>query len=109
MPVLEAMACGCAVVCRDCGGPNDFLKPGVSGIIVEQEAPAKMVEEIVKIIDDKSRRKQLADEAIKTAKMLSWSSAVTKMEMALEGIISGYGGKLMSIKFQICRSNCIHI
>ena len=89
MPLLEAMACGCAAVCTDCGGPNDFLKPGINGIIVEKEAPAKIVEEIIKIIDDKSKQKQLADEAIRTAKMLSWSSAASQMEIALEAIVSG--------------------
>lgn len=88
MPLLEAMACGCAAVCTDCGGPNDFLKPGINGIIVEKEAPAKIVEEVIKIIDDKSKQKQLADEAIKTAKMLSWSSAACHMEKVLKNIVS---------------------
>lgn len=100
MPLLEAMACGCAAVSTDCGGPNDFLKPGINGIIVEKEAPAKIVEEIVKIIDDKSKQKQLADKAIKTAKTLSWSSAASQMGIALEGIVSGRRGKLNSIRFK---------
>ncbi len=88
MPVLEAMACGCVVVCTDCGGPSDYLRSGINSIMVPKEAPDKLVKEIVNIIDDKPKQKQFANEAIKTAEMLSWSSAAAKMEIALKGIIS---------------------
>jgi glycosyltransferase involved in cell wall biosynthesis len=83
------MACGCAVVCTNCGGPNDYLKSGVNGIIVGKEAPDKMVDEILKIIDDKSKRTQIANNALETVKTLSWPSAACKMEAALKSIISG--------------------
>lgn len=86
MPLLEAMVCGCAVVSSDCGGPNDFVKTGTNGVIVEKESSHRMVEEIIKIIDDKSLRMQLASEALKTAKIFSWPSAATKLEKKLEGI-----------------------
>lgn len=89
MPLLEAMACGCTVISTDCGGPNDFVNPNINGIIVEREAPTKMAEEIVKVMDDKSKQIQLAEEAIATARKLSWSYVASQMEIALEGIVSG--------------------
>jgi len=88
-PVLEAMACGCAVVCTDCGGPNDYLQSGVNGIVVKKENPDRIVEEIIKLIDDKAKRNQLVNEAMKTVKRLSWALAASQMEAALDGIISG--------------------
>jgi len=88
-PVLESMACGCAVVCSDCGGPNDYLQPGVNGIVVEKENPDRMVEEIIKLIDDKAKRTQLVNGSMKTVKKLCWPSAASQMEAALQGIVCG--------------------
>ena len=89
LPVLEAMACGCAVVCTDCGGPNDYLKSGSNGIVVEKESPYKMVNEILKIIDDQPRRIRLVNDALKTVKTLSWPDVASKMEAAMLTLISG--------------------
>lgn len=86
LPLLEAMSCGCAVVSSDCGGPNDFIKTGINGVIVKKESPHRLAEEIVKIVDDKSLRMQLASEALETSKQLSWSSAAAKLEKVLEDI-----------------------
>lgn len=66
----------------------------------QKEAPAKIVEEIVKTIDDISKQKRLAEEAIKTAKTLSWSSAASQMEIALEGIVSGRRGNRILRRFK---------
>jgi glycosyltransferase involved in cell wall biosynthesis len=88
-PVLEAMACGCAMVCTDCGGPNDYLVSGVNGIVVEKEKPDKMVQEILKLMDNEGKRTQIVNNAMKTVRSLSWSSAAAQMEAALEGIVSG--------------------
>lgn len=88
MPVLEAMACGCAVVSTDCGGPRDYLQPGVNGILVEKESPDKLVSEIIRVLDDEGLRRRLADNALKTTKMLTWRSAATQMERVLQGILS---------------------
>lgn len=88
-PPLEAMACGCAVVCTDCVSPNDYLVSGVNGIVVEKEKPDKMVEEILKLMDNEGKRTQIVNNAMKTVRSLSWSSAAAQMEAALEGIVSG--------------------
>ena len=37
--VLEAMSAGIAVVCTRCGGPEDILRDGVDGVLVERRNP----------------------------------------------------------------------
>lgn len=89
-PVLEAMACGCALVCSDCGGINDYLISGVNGIIVEKESPDQIVNEIIKLLDSESRRIQLVEQALSTINKLTWKSAAASFEEILEKVISEY-------------------
>lgn len=89
MPLLEAMACGCAVVSSDCGGPNDFIKTGINGVLVEKESPQRLAEEIMTITDNEALQRQIASKAQETARMLSWSSAASKIESILEDIVHG--------------------
>jgi glycosyltransferase involved in cell wall biosynthesis len=87
MPLLEAMACGCAVVSRDCGGPRDFLRSGVNGIITSKDEPFEIATEILRIFDTPGLRNMLADEGMKTARTMSWKSAAEQMEEALKRIV----------------------
>lgn len=91
MPLLEAMACGCAAVSTDCGGPNDYLQRDVNGILVKKDAPEETVKEIIKLLDDESKRMRLVNEAIRTAKRLSWSSAAAQLKKVLQDILSRTG------------------
>ena len=88
MPLLEAAACGCVVVSTNCGGPNDFLKSGTNGVIVESQDSDSMVGAIVNILESKSEQELLAEEAIKTAGVFSWSSAACQMENVLESVVT---------------------
>jgi glycosyltransferase involved in cell wall biosynthesis len=87
LPLLEAMACGCAIVSADCGGPRDYLQPGVNGILVEKESPDKLVREITRVLDDEGLHRRLVDNALKTTRMFTWHSSVTQMEKVLHGIL----------------------
>lgn len=42
MPIAEAMACGCAVLCRDTGGVREYVLDGVNGLFYKEiaEIPA---------------------------------------------------------------------
>jgi len=51
-PLLEAMACGCAVVSTDCGGPSDIIENGVNGFLVEVGDTETMVDKIVLLYND---------------------------------------------------------
>ena len=87
MPLLEAMACGCAVVSRDCGGPRDFLRSGVNGIITSKDEPFEIAEEILRVYDTTGLRNMLAAEGMMTARTMSWKSAAEQIEEALKRIV----------------------
>jgi glycosyltransferase involved in cell wall biosynthesis len=65
---LEAMACGVPVVSTRCGGPEDYVLPDRTGLLVPHEAPA-LAAAIKSICNQPLRRKRLSDGA------LSWMAA----------------------------------
>lgn len=82
-PLLEAMACGCAVVSTDCGGPSDIIKDGVNGFLVEVGDTETMVDKIVLLYNNEQLRNQICANAIKTVESYSWPKAVDKLEAYL--------------------------
>ena len=56
---LEAMSCGIPVVSTRCGGPEEFVIPGKTGILVDFNA-REMARAIQAIINDRNLRKQLS-------------------------------------------------
>jgi glycosyltransferase involved in cell wall biosynthesis len=56
---LEALACGVPVVSTRCGGPQEFVIPGVSGELVDSTAAA-MAQAVRRILQDGAYRETLA-------------------------------------------------
>jgi len=79
-PILEVMACGCAVVSTNCGGPGDIIEDGVNGFLVEVGDTKKMVDTIVLLHNNEQLRNQICANAMKTVKKFSWPKAVDKLE-----------------------------
>jgi glycosyltransferase involved in cell wall biosynthesis len=82
-PLLEAMACGCAVVSTDCGGPSDIIKDGVNGFLAQVGDTETMVDKIVLLYRDEQLRNRICANAMKTVKKFSWPKAVDKLESYL--------------------------
>lgn len=80
LPILEAMAAGCPVICTDAHGNRDFCFDGENCLMVEQEDSEALAEAIKKILDDKLLRDRLAKEALKTVKNFQWDEIVKKAE-----------------------------
>lgn len=65
MVLVEAMACGLSVVSFDCPwGPSSIIANGEDGILVENGNTDLLAKAIISLIDDKGRRKALANNAI---------------------------------------------
>ena len=59
---LEAMACGVPVVSTRCGGPEEFVIPGETGLLVDFEAAA-MADAIAMLLARPDERRRLGDAA----------------------------------------------
>jgi asparagine synthase (glutamine-hydrolysing) len=59
---LEAMACGCPVISTRCGGPEEFVIDGETGILVDFDAE-QMAAAILKVLGDRTLHARLAQGA----------------------------------------------
>jgi len=82
-PVLEAMACGCAVVATDCGGPRDIIVDGENGFLVEVGNVKQIVDRIKLLLDDPELRQQFVQRSRETVSRFSWDNSVNKLEQVL--------------------------
>lgn len=86
LPILEAMACGCAVVSTDCGGPRDIIEDGVNGFLVNVGNTGDMVHKIVMLYEDEELRRKICANAMKTAHQFTWGAGAAKLEQFLLSI-----------------------
>lgn len=83
LPVLEAMACGCAVVSTSCGGPQDIIKHGENGFLVEVGNVEQIVSRIKELLDDGELRRRFVKNSKETLNKFSWESSINRLEQAL--------------------------
>jgi glycosyltransferase involved in cell wall biosynthesis len=62
---LEAMSCGCPVVSTRCGGPEEFIRDGANGYLVDFD-PETMADRIMSLLGDPGRRSRFAEAATHT-------------------------------------------
>jgi 1,2-diacylglycerol 3-alpha-glucosyltransferase len=62
--LLEAMACGCACVATDRGGPRDILKDGVTGRLVPVTESGTLARTVESLLDDAAERNRLRRQAL---------------------------------------------
>ena len=64
---LEAMACGVPVISTYCGGPEEFVRPSLTGLLVDF-SPNLLADAIIKVCSDRNMRDNLADGCIRWIK-----------------------------------------
>lgn len=73
-PVLEAMACGTAVVCTDIGGVRDFAKHKSTAWVVPPTNIPLMADGIVNLFSDATVRRRLAENAHNWVQRFTWAA-----------------------------------
>ncbi|MBV8337752.1 MAG: glycosyltransferase, partial [Alphaproteobacteria bacterium] len=73
--ILEAMASGLPVVALRAGGVADNVQPGVTGSLIEPDAPpARFAEALITLVDDPDLRRRVAASARAFALEQSWGA-----------------------------------
>lgn len=84
--LIQAMACGAAVVATDCPfGPNEIVRPGEDGMLVPVgDAPA-LAATLRTLLDDEERRRSMAASARLSARRFTLERVLPLYEKALLG------------------------
>lgn len=80
LPILEAMATGCPIVCTDAHGNRDFCHDGKNCLIVEHDDIEGMTKALKKLFKDKALRSRLSKNALKTAQSYRWEVIIDRVE-----------------------------
>ena len=80
LPILEAMAAGCPIICTDAHGNRDFCFDGKNCLMVEQNDAEGLKNAIQKMLSNKKLREKLSSEALKTATEYRWDNVINKAE-----------------------------
>ena len=82
-PVLEAMACGCAVVATDCGGTRDLISEGENGFLAPVGDLDAIVRRVQLLLDDEILRAKIQRNADATVGQFTWQRCIESLEAAL--------------------------
>ena len=83
LPILEAMACGSAVVATDCGGPADIIESGVNGLLAQVDDVDNITQRVSMLFELSRLREKCVANGFETIKKYNWADSVDKLETVL--------------------------
>jgi glycosyltransferase involved in cell wall biosynthesis len=85
--LLEAMACGCAVISADCpSGPAEIVRDGENGLLVPPDDAAALSRAMLGLMGDEDLRRRLGEEAVKVKTAMSRDSVMGVWDALVETI-----------------------
>lgn len=98
--LLEAMACGKAVIGSDIPGISEVITHGINGVLVPPKDPKALAEAITRLLEDRSLRRRLGENARKMmVEKYSWQKISEKIEgIYYEAITSCLQQNLLKLK-----------
>lgn len=84
-PVLEAMACGCAVICSDIGATNEFAINEVTALVVKPNETNGFKKALQRLRNDTELVKKISLNAIEKAKEFEYNKVIKRFYKYLEG------------------------
>lgn len=83
--LLEAMACGCAVIATPHEGSTDVIHNGKNGILIKDASPKAIREAILDLLENNAKRNQLAETGKHDVRSnFSWESTGKKLLEIIE-------------------------
>jgi glycosyltransferase involved in cell wall biosynthesis len=106
LALVEAMACGVAVVATDAvgGGPRAILEGGEHGGLVPSEDEEALVGAVLGLLDSPARRAELASRARRRAEAFAPSAIAHQWAEFLEGVTGAGAGETPSTRARSRRS-----
>ena len=84
MPGIEAAACGCPVVATRCGGPEDYIKDGHNGFLVNVGDAQNMAEKMIRVLSmDEQLWSEMSGNSASYVKSFDWDKSAEILEFAL--------------------------
>jgi glycosyltransferase involved in cell wall biosynthesis len=88
LTLVEAMACGLAVIATDCpSGPAEIVRHGHDGLLVPSEDAAALARAMAELMSDEPQRRRLGDAARESARRFDLDTAVQSWETLLAQVI----------------------
>ncbi len=86
--LLEAMACGCAVIAADCpSGPAEIIRHGVNGLLVPRENITALSTAMDRLMQDSNTRQRLSDQALKVKETFSQGEIMNRWNALIQKIL----------------------
>jgi len=87
--LLEAMACGCAVIAADCpSGPADIIRHDENGLLVPTENIEALSAAMVRLMGDGDLRTRLGHKALEVRSRFSQGKIMAKWDDLIESVCS---------------------
>lgn len=86
IPCLEAMACGCAVVCGNTSSFPEIV--GDAAIMVDPHDTKAIASSITKLMTDTKLRRSLVAKGLKQAANFSWEKSAEKLSEVVDEVVS---------------------
>jgi glycosyltransferase involved in cell wall biosynthesis len=81
LPPAEAMACGCAVICTDIGGHEEYAKHQETALLVQPGNASVLAEQICRLLGEPEQRINLAQNGHDFIRNnFNWTKSVALLE-----------------------------
>ncbi|MCK9264937.1 MAG: glycosyltransferase family 4 protein, partial [Deltaproteobacteria bacterium] len=86
--LLEAMACGCAVIAADCpSAPAEIIHNGINGLLVPAENVRALGDAMLRLMDDEDLRQSLGTQALEVKTVFSQESIMGLWDALIEKVL----------------------